>query len=61
MLCGICKEKEATVHLTQIVGDKVQQVDLCPDCARTKGVLNPPGISLTDLVRGLQASQQRYE
>jgi hypothetical protein len=24
MLCSICKEKEATVHLTQIVGDKMQ-------------------------------------
>jgi len=25
MLCSICKEKEATVHLTQIVGDKMQK------------------------------------
>jgi protein arginine kinase activator len=58
MLCGICKEKEATVHLTQIAGDKMQRVDLCPYCTRTKGVLNPSGIALTDLLLGLQVSQQ---
>jgi protein-arginine kinase activator protein McsA len=30
-MCCICKEKEATVHLTQIAGDKMQKVDLCED------------------------------
>src|SRR5712671_5277469 len=33
MLCCVCKEKEAKVHLTQIVGDKMQKVDLCEGCA----------------------------
>jgi hypothetical protein len=28
MQCPICKEKPATVHLTQIVGDKMQKLDL---------------------------------
>ena len=28
MLCCVCKEKPATVHLTEIKGDKVQKVDL---------------------------------
>jgi protein arginine kinase activator len=36
MLCCICKEKEATVHLTQIAGDKMQKVDLCEECAGLK-------------------------
>ena len=43
MLCCICKEKEATVHLTQIAGDKMQKVDLCEECAKTKGVNDPTG------------------
>jgi protein arginine kinase activator len=58
MLCCICKEKEASVHLTQIAGDKMQKVDLCEDCAKTKGVNDPTGFSLADLLLGLGASQE---
>src|SRR5215469_10872239 len=58
MLCCICKEKEATVHLTQIAGDKMQNVDLCEECAKTKGVNDPAGFSLADLLLGLGASQE---
>jgi protein arginine kinase activator len=58
MLCSICKEKEAKVHLTQIVGDKMQKVDLCEECAKNKGVNDPAGFSLADLLLGLGASQE---
>jgi protein arginine kinase activator len=58
MICCICKEKEATVHLTQIAGDKVQKVDLCEECAKQKGVNDPAGFSLADLLLGLGASQE---
>jgi protein arginine kinase activator len=58
MLCCICKEKEAKVHLTQIVGDKMQKVDLCEGCAAQKGVNDPAGFSLADLLLGLGASQE---
>ncbi len=58
MQCSICKEKPATVHLTQIVGDKMQKLDLCEDCAKTKGVNDPAGFALADLMLGLGASQQ---
>ncbi|SRR5882672_2387625 len=58
MLCCICKEKEATVHLTQIAGDKMQKVDLCEECAKTKGVNDPAAFSLADLLLGLGASQE---
>jgi protein arginine kinase activator len=58
MLCSICKVKEATVHLTQIAGDKMQKVDLCEECAKTKGVNDPAGFSLADLLLGLGASQE---
>jgi len=50
MLCCICKEKDAKVHLTQIVGDKMQKVDLCEECAKQKGVNDPAGFSLADLL-----------
>ena len=60
MQCSICKEKPATVHLTQIVGDKMQKLDLCEDCAKTKGINDPTSFGLADLdlVLGLGASQQ---
>ena len=58
MLCCICKEKEATVHLTQIAGDKMQKLDLCEECAKNKGVNDPTGFSLADLLLGLGASQE---
>jgi protein arginine kinase activator len=54
----ICKQNEAKVHLTQIVGDKMQKVDLCESCAKTKGVNEPGGFSLADLLLGLGASQE---
>lgn len=58
MLCCICKEKTATVHLTQIAGDKMQKVDLCEECAKNKGVNDQTGFSLADLLLGLGASQE---
>ena len=58
MLCCICKEKEAKVHLTQIQGDKMQKVDLCEECAKHKGVDDAQGFSLADLLLGLGASQE---
>jgi len=47
--CSIC-DKEATVHLTQIVNNKIHKVDLCESCAQKKGVTDPEGFSLADLM-----------
>jgi protein arginine kinase activator len=58
MLCSNCKDKPATVHLTQIVGDKMQKLDLCEDCAKAKGVNDPGSFALADLMLGLGASQE---
>lgn len=57
MTCCVCKEKPATVHLTQIQGDKVQKVDLCEECAKTKGV-NDSTFQLADMLLGLGASHE---
>jgi protein arginine kinase activator len=58
MLCCICKDKEAKVHLTEIKGDKMQKLDLCEECAKNKGITDPTGFSLADLLLGLGASQE---
>ena len=58
MQCCICKEKPATVHLTQIVGDKMQKLDMCEECAKSKGINDPTSFAMADLMLGLGASQE---
>ena len=58
MLCDVCKENEATFHLTQVIEGKVQKIDLCEACAKAKGVTESTGFSLSDLVIGLGASKE---
>lgn len=47
--CNLC-DKLASVHLTQILNNKIHKVDLCEECAQEKGVTDPNGFSLADLL-----------
>ncbi len=47
--CSLCPQP-ATVHLTQIVDGKIHKVELCESCAQAKGVTDPNGFSLADLL-----------
>lgn len=38
MLCENCKEREAVIHLTQIVNNSVTTMHLCEACAAERGV-----------------------
>jgi len=38
MLCQQCKERDAVLNLTHLVGDAVQQVHLCEKCAAERGL-----------------------
>ncbi|MFQ5653233.1 MAG: UvrB/UvrC motif-containing protein [Planctomycetota bacterium] len=38
MICEICRESIATVHLTEIVNNAKKEIHLCEGCAQTKGV-----------------------
>jgi protein arginine kinase activator len=49
MKCQICS-KPAKVHLTHILNNKIQKVDLCDECAKAKGVTDATGFGLADLV-----------
>jgi len=53
MFCDICGKKEATVHLTEIVNDKVTKLHLCEECAREKGAEMEEHFGLSDLLAGL--------
>jgi protein arginine kinase activator len=58
MICDICKKAEATVHLTQIVDNKMLKVDLCDACSKAKGVQESAGFSLADLLVGLGSAEE---
>lgn len=58
MFCDVCNSKEATVFLTQIVEGKMQKVNLCEGCSKEKGVNDPTGFALADLLLGLGAAQE---
>jgi protein arginine kinase activator len=53
----VCKEKAATVYFSNIVGDKVQKINICEECAKKKGVTDPTALSLADLLFGPGAGQ----
>jgi protein arginine kinase activator len=47
--CDVCNAS-ATVHLTQIINNQIHKIDLCESCAEEKGITNPDGYSLADLL-----------
>src|SRR3989338_1987324 len=53
MLCEVCGKKEATVHLTEVVNDKITKLHLCENCAKEKGSEMEEHFGLNDLLAGL--------
>lgn len=51
MQCDFCENK-ATVFLTQLIEGEMKKMCLCEDCAREKGVSDPAGFSLADVLLG---------
>ncbi len=51
MKCDFC-DKKATVFLTQLVEGQMKKVCLCDPCAKERGVTDPTGFSLADLLLG---------
>jgi protein arginine kinase activator len=59
MVCDSCKERDAVVHLTQIVENAVTQLHLCEKCAAEKGVETTVSMPKHPLAGLLQAAQQQ--
>ncbi len=58
MLCDVCKCNDASVFLTQIIEGKMQKVNLCDACSKEKGVQDPTGFALADLLLGIGAAEE---
>ncbi len=53
MLCESCKEREATVHLTQVVEGAIKKLHLCEECAAKSGLDVHGPLSITDILLGM--------
>ncbi|MFA6357994.1 MAG: hypothetical protein WCY09_04945, partial [Candidatus Omnitrophota bacterium] len=53
MLCDVCGKNPATVHLTEIIDEQMNELHLCEDCARTKSAAMEQQFGLSDLLAGM--------
>ena len=53
MVCELCKQSQATVHLTEIVNEQMTELHLCEACANQKGAQVESHFGLADLLSGL--------
>ena len=53
MLCELCKQTQATVHLTEIINEQMTELHLCEACANQKGAQVESHFGLSDLLSGL--------
>lgn len=60
MKCDLC-DKDAVVHLTQVVNGEMKEVHFCEEHAKEQGIDIHSPISITDILMGLGQNQQGIE
>lgn len=60
MKCDLC-EKEAVVHLTQVINGEMKEVHYCEEHAKQQGLDIHSPLSITDLLMGIGESKQGME
>lgn len=53
MLCDICGKNPATVHLTEIIDDQMNEMHLCEQCAHQKSLQMEQQFGLSELLGGM--------
>lgn len=53
MLCDVCGKNTATVHLTEIIDEQMNELHLCEECAHKKSMQMEQQFGLSDLLAGL--------
>ncbi|MEX2580174.1 MAG: UvrB/UvrC motif-containing protein [Verrucomicrobiales bacterium] len=53
MNCDVCQTETATIFFSQVADGKLQKVNLCKTCADDKGVTDPTGFALADMLEGM--------
>ena len=61
MLCDICKQHEATIHIQEIVNNNKKAIHLCSECAVKKSQNDPSfdfgGFNLAEMLYNISESQ----
>ncbi|MFA6716394.1 MAG: UvrB/UvrC motif-containing protein [Victivallales bacterium] len=61
MLCDICKKREATIHIQEIVNNSKKAMHLCSECALKKSQNDPSfdfgGFNLAEMLYNISESQ----
>lgn len=58
MLCQLCKERTATIHLTEINNGQREETHLCRQCAQQQGLSIQTQIPLNELLNTLLSVQK---
>ncbi len=58
MLCDICHKNIATVHLTEIIGDRIMEFHICQECARLKTEELKQHINISEFLSNLTAEDE---
>lgn len=61
MLCQVCKERTATIHLTEITNGQRAETHLCQECAHQQGLAVKAQIPLNELLNTLLSVQPQAE
>ncbi len=61
MLCDICHKNKATVHLTEIVNNKVVELHICQVCAQFKTEELSEQMNMSDFFSGLAGNVDAHE
>ncbi|MBN1817643.1 MAG: UvrB/UvrC motif-containing protein [Sedimentisphaerales bacterium] len=57
MLCQSCKERTATIHLTEISGGQRSEMHICEQCAQEQGIVVKNQIPINELLSTLLSAQ----
>jgi protein arginine kinase activator len=61
MLCQACKERTATIHLTEITNGQRAETHLCQECAHQQGLAVKAQIPLNELLNTLLSVQPQTD
>lgn len=57
MLCQVCKQREATIHLTEISNGVRNETHVCQLCAEERGIAVKSQMPINELLNNLLSSQ----
>ena len=61
MICQNCQKEEATVHFTEIIDSKVNELNLCKKCAEKKGISLTVSNAFSEFISGMTGGQAQTE